>query len=248
LIAGGRSDYAPSVSKARSGARSEAERTASLLHELQTPLTVLRLRLEKALQASWCGPECRAALELCLEDLRGASQMVSDALLLEMDSAEEATGDREAVQIEELASHVARGYDVLAEAKGISFMLDELPAVRVLADPREIRRILVNLLDNAIRYTPSGGTIRVRTTLAGDGAELQISDDGPGVPLEHQSRIFERFYQIDRHADRARGGVGLGLAIARSLAERNGARLDVESLPGKGSTFILRFPVAETND
>ena len=236
------------MSKARSGAPAEAERTASLLHELQTPLTVLSVRLENALQSSWCGPECRAAIESCLEELRGASQMVSDLLLLEADSAREPTGDRDAVQLAKLASQSARGYDVLAGAKGVSFVLDELPAVRVMADPREIRRILRNLLDNAIRCTPSGGTIRVRITLGQDGAELRVIDDGPGIPLEHQSRIFERFFQIDRRIDRAGGGVGLGLAIARSLAQRNGARLAVESLPGKGSTFILRFPVAATND
>ncbi|MGH9461767.1 MAG: sensor histidine kinase [Vicinamibacteria bacterium] len=236
------------MSKARRGAPAEGERTASLLHELHAPLTVLRVRLENALQASWCGPECRAAIESCLEDLRGATQMVSDLLLLEVDSEREPTGDRDAVQLAELASQLARGYDVLARAKSVSFVLDELPAVRVMADPREIRRILGNLLDNAIRCTPSGGTIRVRITLGQDDAELRVIDDGPGIPLEHQSRIFERFYQIDRRIDRARGGVGLGLAVARTLAERNGARLEVESLPGKGSTFILRFPVASTND
>jgi signal transduction histidine kinase len=232
------------VSKARSGAPAETERTASLLHELQTPLTVLRVRLENALQASWCGPECRAAIESCLEDLRGASQMVSDLLLLEVDGDRERTADREAVELAELASESARSLDVLARAKGVSFVLDELPAVRVTADPREIRRILGNLLDNAIRHTPSGGTIRVRIALGQDGAELRVIDDGPGIPVEHQSRIFERFYQIDRPAGRERGGVGLGLAIARSLAERNGARLEVESLPGKGSTFTLFFPAA----
>jgi two-component system phosphate regulon sensor histidine kinase PhoR len=246
LIAGKGSDYASSVSKARSDAPAEVERTASLLHELQTPLTVLRVRLENALQASRCGPECRAAIESCLEDLRDASQMVSDLLLLEVDHGREPTGDQDAVQLAEIVSQSARGYDVLAKAKGVSFVLDALPAVRVRADPCEIRRVLRNLFDNAVQCTPSGGTIRVRITLL-DGAELRVIDDGPGIPLEHQSRIFERFYQIDRPIDREQGGVGLGLAIARSLAERNGARLEVESLPGKGSTFILRFPVA-TND
>lgn len=242
------SDYASSVGKAKNRTLAEDDRTMSLVHELQAPLTVLRVRLEKALRASWCGPECRAALEPCLEDLRGASQMVSDLLLLEEAGASEPTPHREATDLEELASEASRDYLVLAESKGVRLTLDELPAVRVTGNARELRRILVNLLDNAIRHTASGGAIRVRIALAGAHAELRVIDSGPGISSEHQPRIFERFYQIDRNADRAAGGVGLGLAIARSLAERNGAHVDLESAPGKGSTFILRLPIATAND
>ena len=242
------SDYASSVGKAKNRTLAEDDRTMSLVHELQAPLTVLRVRLEKALRASWCGPECRAALEPCLDDLRGASQMVSDLLLLEEAGASEPTPHREAIDLAELASETSRDYLALAESKGIRLTLDELPAIRVTGNARELRRILVNLLDNAVRHTASGGAIRVRIALAGGHAELRVIDNGPGISPEHQPRIFERFYQIDRNADRAAGGVGLGLAIARSLAERNGAHVDLESAPGKGSTFILRLPIATAND
>ncbi len=245
------SDYASTVGKAKSRTPAEDDRTTSLVHELQAPLTVLRVRLEKALRASWCGPECRAALEPCLDDLRGASQMVSDLLLLEEAGASEPTPHREAINLEEFAPEVSRDYLALAESKGICLTLDELPAVRVTGNARELRRILVNLLDNAVRavrHTASGGAIRVRIALAGGHAELRVIDNGPGISPEHQPRIFERFYQIDRNADRAAGGVGLGLAIVRSLAERNGAHVDLESSPGKGSTFILRLPIATASD
>ncbi len=248
------SDYAASVTKAKSRPPLEDDRTTLLVHELQAPLTVLRVRLEKALQASWCGPECRAALEPCLENLRGASQMVSDLLLLEEAGASELTPHREAIDLQELASEASRDYLVLAESKGIRLTLDELPSVKVMGNARELQRILVNLLDNAfravraVRHTASGGAIRVRIALAGGYAELRVIDNGPGISPEHQPRIFERFYQIDRDADRAAGGVGLGLAIARSLAERNGAHVDLESVPGKGSTFTLRLPIATAND
>ena len=181
--------------------------------------------------------------------------MISDLLLLGESSEGESTHHQEAIDLEELVSQVSRNYLVVAESKGVSLTLSELPAARVMGNDRELRRILANLLDNAVRAVQpvgavrpnaSGGAIRVRITLAGSYAELQVIDNGRGIPPEHQPRIFQRFYQVDRNADRATGGVGLGLAIARSLADRNGAELNVESVPGRGSTFTLRLPRLRT--
>lgn len=221
--------------------------TASIVHELQAPLTVLRVRLEKALRASWCGPECRGTLEACLNDLGVATRITSDLLLMERTEGSQPPPQPLTIRLDALASKIARDYVLIAESRAVSLALDELEPVSVMAAAGDLERILANLLDNAFRHTPSGGTVRVRLERADDCAELRVIDTGPGIPYAHQRRVFERFYQVDRETDRAAGGVGLGLAVARSLAGCNGARLDLESTPGEGCTFILRVPTAASD-
>jgi signal transduction histidine kinase len=111
------------------------------------------------------------------------------------------------------------------------------------AEPELLRQALVNLLDNAIKYTPAGGIIRLGTCLApSDEVIIEVSDTGPGIASEHQSKVFDRFYRIDKARARETGGVGLGLALARSAVEMNGGRIELESEPGKGSTFRVVLP------
>lgn len=244
MIAEEGSVYARSVAKEKEPTIVEHEATLSLVHELQAPLTGLRARIENAVRAPWCGPDCRATLESCLDDLRRASLMIHDLLLLER-AQTAPTPPRSAIRLEELAAKVLRDFIPSAEAKGISLAWDGVDAATISGNPEELRRILANLLDNAVRYANEGGTIRVRLTLEGGCAELRVIDNGPGILPEHQARVFERFYQIDRRASRETGGVGLGLAIARSLAERNKGQLELTSTPGEGSIFLLRIPLAE---
>jgi len=110
----------------------------------------------------------------------------------------------------------------------------------VEAEPNILRQAVVNLLDNAAKHTPAGTTIRVRALLTPtDEIAVEVSDTGPGIAPEHQDRVFDRFYRVDKARSRETGGVGLGLALAKSAVEMNGGRIELESEPGKGSTFRI---------
>jgi signal transduction histidine kinase len=108
-----------------------------------------------------------------------------------------------------------------------------------------LRQLGTILVDNALKYTPRGGKVNLRTAASGKSVELVVSDTGPGIPLEEQGRIFDRFVRIDSARTRAAGGTGLGLAIAKWIAEAHGGRISVESHPGQGAKFTIRLPAAD---
>jgi signal transduction histidine kinase len=119
------------------------------------------------------------------------------------------------------------------------------PGVAILADPDLLRQALANLISNAVRYTPSGGTVAVRVN-TGDGmAQISVSDTGIGISPEEVSKIFEKFYRVDDGRNREQGGLGIGLALAREIAEIHGGRIGVVSAPGEGSIFTLYLPLLE---
>ena len=141
------------------------------------------------------------------------------------------------------AAQMAKVYERMAQAKGIR--LEAVPGVRglrALADRRALEQVLGNLLDNAIKYCPSGATIRLSAEPQGDHVRLSVSDSGPGIPAQHLPRIFERFYRVDAGRSRELGGTGLGLAIVKHLVEAMGGTVSVESQPGRGSTFSFTLP------
>jgi signal transduction histidine kinase len=111
-----------------------------------------------------------------------------------------------------------------------------------MADQDLLLQLMLNLLDNAVKYTPSGGTVDVSLSAANGQAEVAVSDSGPGIAAEHLPHIFDRFYRVDRARSRAEGGVGLGLSICRWIAEAHGGSIRAYSAPGEGSTFIVRLP------
>jgi signal transduction histidine kinase len=142
----------------------------------------------------------------------------------------------------EIAREVLDAFREAAARKRIELHESGGDALVVPSDPDHVRRILENFVDNAIKYTPEGGRVEVRTAAAEEGgAEIAVSDDGPGIAPEHLARVFERFYRVDKARSREIGGTGLGLAIAKHLAEDMGASLSVRSEPGRGSTFALRL-------
>ena len=124
-----------------------------------------------------------------------------------------------------------------------SFSFDVLAKQDVLGEEREILSAFSNLVSNAIRYTPDIGSIQVKWNVNAEGqGEFSVTDTGPGIASEHLSRLTERFYRVDRSRSRDTGGTGLGLAIVKHIASRHQAQLIIESTPGRGSTFIMRFP------
>jgi signal transduction histidine kinase len=136
------------------------------------------------------------------------------------------------------------GAQILAEPKHIHVeLINEANAI-LHGDEMKLRRLLLNLSDNAVKYTPAGGRIILRSRSENGYAEIQVTDTGIGIEAHDLPRIFDRFYRVDESRNRAEGGYGLGLAICKWIAEAHGGSIHVESSPGTGSTFSVRLPVA----
>jgi signal transduction histidine kinase len=148
-----------------------------------------------------------------------------------------------AIDLEEMAAEAWSDFSGRAAEGGVHFEVRVEPAAStIMADPEGVRLILRNLFDNALRYTPPGGTITLRGRAEEGGTTLQVEDTGSGIPREHLPRIFERFYRVDPSRSRAEGGTGLGLAIVRHTVEAQGGRVWAESHLGEGTTVSCWFP------
>jgi signal transduction histidine kinase len=145
-----------------------------------------------------------------------------------------------------IVAQAAQAAEPAYTAKGVALdtaVADDLP--RVAADGDRIGEVLANLLDNALRHTPAGGSVEVRADGQGEEVEFTVSDSGEGIAPQHLGRVFERFYRVDSGRTRARGGSGIGLAIARALVEAHGGRIRAESAgPGSGARFVVAIPTA----
>ena len=208
--------------------------TADASHELRTPLTAMRSVGEVALQGERDAGEYRDVIGSMLEEADRLTMLVESLLTLTRADAGKAGLERKATDLRALADEVVEQLRMLAEEKGQHISIDAYAARYAECDPRILRMAIYNVIHNAIRYTPAGGTIRVRI----EGSAMEVRDTGPGIAPGEQALVFERFYRAE--AGRASGaGAGLGLAIARWAAEVNGGRIELASEPGKGATFRL---------
>jgi heavy metal sensor kinase len=216
--------------------------TADASHELRTPLTAIRSVGEVALQRPLTAEGYREVIGSMLEEVDRLTRLVENLLTLTRAESGRIPLTFEPVDLGELATNVSESLRVLAEDKEQILEVDT-GHVSVRCDPAILRQGLINLLYNAIRYTPCKGTIRVstRTTSSGEAA-IAVMDTGPGIPAVHRERIFERFYRVDGGRSTDAGGIGLGLAIARWAVEANGGRIEVDSAEGKGSVFRIVLP------
>jgi signal transduction histidine kinase len=148
------------------------------------------------------------------------------------------------VRLDELLAEVCDNVSVLAAEKRQEIKLAGETGVVVSADRLLLRQAAMNILHNAIRYSPAGSKVSVRCFRRAGDAVIEIADEGPGIAAEHQQKIFERFYRIDKSRSRAEGGAGLGLAIAKLSVEQLGGRIELESMPGEGSRFRIVLPVS----
>jgi len=217
--------------------------TADASHELRTPLTAMRSVGEVALQGPLDPAAYRDVIGSMLEEVDRLTRLVDSLLTLTRAESGRIPLASEAVDLGELAGSVADQLRVLAEEKQQSLSVHAAAPVRVRCDPAILRLGLMNLLHNAIKYTPNGGAIRVGVATALPWhAAIEVQDTGPGIPAAHRQRIFERFYRVDAGRSTDAGGVGLGLAIARWAVEANGGRIELESEDGKGSLFRVVLP------
>ena len=154
--------------------------------------------------------------------------------------------DLRPVALKQLLQEVCEQMRVVADDHSIRLHSSLLESVSVRGDREHLRRLLLNLVDNAIKYTPASGSVTLSLQSDNDWASLMISDTGIGLSKDKQQRIFSRFHRATETRSRDKRGVGLGLSIARSIAEAHGGRIDVESIPGQGSTFTVHLPANPT--
>jgi len=217
--------------------------TADASHELRTPLTAMRSVGELALQAPLNPGRYRDAIGSMLEEVDRLTRLVDSLLLLTRADSGAARPVREVVELAALADNVAEHLRVLAEEKQQSLSVHAGAHVEAVCDPAILRLGLINLVHNAIKYTPPGGMIEVRTRATASGQpSIEVQDTGPGIPVAHHQRIFERFYRVDPGRARDSGGTGLGLAIAFWAVAANSGRIELESEESKGSLFRIVLP------
>jgi heavy metal sensor kinase len=217
--------------------------SADASHELQTPLTILKGEIEVALRAPRSPDEYQHVLASALEESERIARLVEGLLLLSRADAGVLRMDRQPVDLAELTAEIVDYARVLAEAYGVALDLKSAAPLTIHGDREHLRRLLLNLVDNGIKYTPAGGRVTLTLQRDGEWAALCIADTGIGLAPEELERIFQRFYRAPQAVDQGKEGSGLGLCIARSIAEAHGGRIRVESSPGQGSAFIVFLPL-----
>jgi signal transduction histidine kinase len=227
---------------------------ADAAHELRTPLTILRSRAEVTLQRPREPADYVAALQAVERESARLGGIVEDLLMLARADAGERPIERRKIFLDDIVFDAAEAARVIADRRSVRLEFDDLPEAAVNGDGSLLLQLVIILLDNAIKYTPTGGNVRIGLTRDAGTATLSVADSGVGIAPEHLPFVFDRFYRADpaRGRDDASAsattseGVGLGLAIARWIAEQHEARLSIDSTPGEGTTALAVFPLAVT--
>ena len=217
---------------------------ADAAHELKTPLTVIMGSLEVILKKARSAEEYREVLIGNLEQVERLISLTRNLLSMAQFAGEHPPLHLALLAIEPLVKNLIGELTLLADDRRINLMLDARPVPSVRSDEVWLRHLLINLLDNAIRYTNPGGTVTVCLYETGGQVAISVKDTGPGIAPEHLPHLFERFYRTDSARAADSGGTGLGLAIAKEIAEAHGGSVKVESEVGKGSVFTVTLPVS----
>jgi heavy metal sensor kinase len=217
--------------------------TSDASHELRTPLAVIEAESTLALQKERPANDYRQSLETISQEATQMSSLIEQLLTLARADAGKEQWNFTKVNLGKLITNLSADAEVLCQEKGLSFQLGQTQDLVVKGDEARLRGLFMNLLDNAIRYTPAPGTISVSIRREGQMAVAAVKDTGIGIPAEDIPFIFERFYRVDKSRSRAEGGTGLGLAICKHIAEAHGGKIEVESQVGAGSTFSVSLPL-----
>lgn len=218
--------------------------TADASHELKTPLAVLRGDIEVTLRRERSPEEYQRVLKSNLEEIEQLTKLTDDLLTLARSDADRSVLDLEEVRLDLLAGDACAYISPLAGAAGVALTYDEPDsAVTIEGDQKRLKQLLVNLLDNAIKYTPAGGSARLALTVEDSSAIIEVSDTGRGIPATALPHVFERFYRQTDPRDSRVTGFGLGLAISKWIADAHGGSIRVESREGEGSRFTVRLPL-----
>jgi two-component system phosphate regulon sensor histidine kinase PhoR len=223
---------------------------ANVSHELKTPLTAIRAMLETMVDDPRMPDDVRASfLERMSAQVQRLAQIVTDLLGLARVESDPEELARDLLDLRSTVEETRRALAGAAQDKGIAleFTLPPAPA-RIRGDRPSLRLLVDNLVDNALKYTPSGGRVEVRLSEENGWATLDVADTGIGIHALHGDRIFERFYRVDTSRSRALGSTGLGLAIVRNVAVAHGGTVAYDSVPGRGTEFRVRLPLATDSE
>jgi len=220
--------------------------TADASHELRTPLALMRTTTEVSLRTSQDVADYREAQQEVLLELEKTSSLVEKLMVLARADAGVETLQRAPVNVAECLRNACKDGKVLAETKQVNFAQHiDVQNVLMEADSQALHRLFLILLDNAVKYTLPGGSITVTLTANNGSAVTEFKDTGIGINADDLPHIFDRFYRADKARSRDIGGVGLGLSIARWVAEAHRGSIEVESTPGAGSIFRVRLPIRQ---
>jgi heavy metal sensor kinase len=217
---------------------------ADASHELRTPLTVLRGELESVLQETTLAPEWRERLGSALEEVERLAGIVEGLFAISRLDAGEAAAEWMKLDLARLAAATADQMSLLADDKNIQVTCAAAEPVWIEGDQARLKQVVVNLLDNAIKYTLQGGAIALTVRAINSHAVLEVADNGIGIPEDALPRVFDRFFRVDKARSRNLGGAGLGLSIVKSICTAHHGRVEASSLPGQGSRFRVELPLA----
>lgn len=233
------------VTERREVERAKDEFVSLVSHELRTPLTSIRGALG-LLAGGVLGPLPEATqtmVDLACRNTDRLIRLINAILDLEKLTAGKSALHTELLSPQELIASVLELLAVTAAEAGVALVTEPVdPALRVQGDRDRLFQVLTNLIGNAIKFSRAGDTVRVRCRATSDAALFEVEDEGPGIPVEAQRKLFTRFQQLDSSNARARGGSGLGLAISRAIVEQHGGTIGVESAPQRGARFFFRLP------
>lgn len=226
--------------------RQREEFVANVSHELRTPLSLIKGYTETLLDGARDNPEvAERFLKIIERNSQRLDLLIQDLLTISALESGRALLDRQPVNLQALADKVINFLHTKADNKNVR-LVNALPPLTALGDPDRLDQVLANLVDNAIKYGRAEGAVTVGGGQRADGVvEIFVRDDGPGIPAEALSRVFERFYRVDKARSRDQGGTGLGLSIVKHIVHAHGGEVRVESEVGKGATFYVTLPVVE---
>jgi signal transduction histidine kinase len=217
--------------------------SADASHELRTPLTIVRGEIELALRSTKSPDEYRFVLESTLEEILRLTSIIDNLLMLAKADKGLYRPEFSEVNLGSLIEELFEDSEVLASRKNIRISLDIGTPITIVGDRLRLRQLFLNLIDNAIKYTPEGGNVALAVERHNGAAVFRISDSGIGIPEEDLPKVFDRFYRVDKARSREMGGTGLGLSIAKWIAELHRGTIDVQSELHRGSVFTVKLPM-----
>ncbi|WP_416672922.1 HAMP domain-containing sensor histidine kinase [Egbenema bharatensis] len=216
--------------------------TADASHELRTPLTALKGRLHVALSQPRTVEMYEETLQAIEQEVDRLIRLSNDLLLLSRLEQRHQDVHLEPIDLSDLLAAIAEQMQPLTDLQQLQFSTHIAPNLQIQGSPDHLIRLFLNLLDNAVKYTPEQGKVSLTAIVHDHGIQVSVSDSGIGISPEHLSHLFERFYRVEKSRSRAMGGTGLGLAIAQEIVHRHHGAIAVQSQPGYGTTFTVTFP------
>ncbi|WP_376873136.1 sensor histidine kinase [Albirhodobacter sp. R86504] len=235
-----------SMARTASAEAAKSEFLATITHELRTPLTSIKgaLSLLNGGVDPASGDSAKRMIAIAMDNAERLHTMIDEILLLQTATAEERPSSKtQGVDLGDLSRAATENFEALAAGRDISLTVtDEASPCCVKGDRKQLERVMANLLSNAVKYSKVGGHINVQLTRSDDGVQVDVIDDGEGIPDESEDKVFGLFSQVDGSATRAHGGSGIGLYICQKILKAHGATIGYTSAIGRGTTFTVKFP------